>query len=130
MLCLLANHEERGGEPLKRLTGKTALITGGASGIGQACIRFFIEEAAWVVVADIVGQEARRLASELGREPLFVHTDVDRESEIEAAVNLTVTPYGRLDCIINTAGAGGVYGGLKTCQYRSMIGSWPSSSGP
>ena len=106
-------HEEREGKNLKRLEGKTALITGGASGIGEACVRLFIEEGARVVIADILDVDGRRLAEEFGESALFVHTDVVRESDIEAAVNQAVENYGRLDCIINNAGTDGVYGRIE-----------------
>ncbi len=97
---------------MQRLAGKVALITGGASGIGAATVRLFAEEGAAVVVADIEDAAGRALASEVGPRALYVHTDVSREADVEAAVRQTVERFGRLDCLFNNAGAAGVRGGI------------------
>jgi NAD(P)-dependent dehydrogenase (short-subunit alcohol dehydrogenase family) len=96
-----------------RLAGKAALITGGASGIGEATVRLFVAEGASVAIADIQDERGRRLAAELGDRAAYVRTDVSREPDVQAAVAETVRRFGRLDCIFNNAGYGGVGGRIE-----------------
>jgi len=98
---------------MTRLKGKVALITGGASGIGEATVRLFVEEGASVMVADIQDDRGRRLTGELGSRAGYVHTDVSREPDVQAAVEETRKRFGRLDCIFNNAGYGGVGGKIE-----------------
>jgi NAD(P)-dependent dehydrogenase (short-subunit alcohol dehydrogenase family) len=98
---------------VSRLAGKVALITGGASGIGEATVRLFVAEGAAVTIADIQDERGRRLAAELGARTAFAHTDVSREADVEAAVGDAVRRFGRLDCIFNNAGYGGVGGRIE-----------------
>src|SRR6266581_6373811 len=98
---------------MTRLKGKVALITGGASGIGLATVRLFVEEGAAVMVADLDDERGRRLAGELGSRGGYVHTDVSREADIKAAVDETCKRYGQLDCIFNNAGYAGVGGKIE-----------------
>ena len=98
---------------MPRLNGKVTLITGGASGIGEGTARLFIEEGAAVTIADIQDDRGQRLAKELGSRAAYVHADVSREAEVRAAVNATVERFGRLDCLFNNAGFGGVQGGIE-----------------
>ncbi|HEX6211628.1 MAG TPA: glucose 1-dehydrogenase [Methylomirabilota bacterium] len=95
---------------MSRLAGKVALVTGGGSGIGEATVRLFMAEGASVVIADIQDDRARRVVGELGARAAYVHTDVRREADVQAAVAETVRQFGRLDCIVNNAGYGGVGG--------------------
>lgn len=90
------------------LDGKVAIITGGASGIGAATVRLFVAEGARVLIADILDENGAKLTQELGDSVLYVHTDVTRESDIEAAVGKAVEHFGRIDCLFNNAGCGGV----------------------
>ena len=90
-----------------RLTGKVAVITGGSSGIGEASVRLFAAEGASVVVADIQDEKGERLAAELAGstgQVRYIHTDVTREADIKAAIDLAVSAFGRLDCMFNNAG--------------------------
>ncbi len=92
---------------MQRLTGKVAIVTGGASGIGAATVKLFVEEGARVVIADILTKEGEALATELGPSAArFHHTDVSREDHVEAAVNTAVEAFGGLDCMFNNAGFG------------------------
>lgn len=95
---------------MSRLKGKVALITGGASGIGEATVRLFVEEGASVMLADIQDDRGRHLAGELGPRAGFLHADVSREADVQAAVDETCKRFGRLDCIFNNAGYAGVGG--------------------
>jgi len=98
---------------MPRLAGKVALITGGASGIGDATVRLFVEEGAAVVIGDIQDDRGRTLAAELGPRAAYVHADVSREADVSAAIAETVARFGRLDCLFNNAGYGGVLGGIE-----------------
>lgn len=93
---------------MSRLKGRVALITGGASGIGEATVRLFVEEGASVILADIQDDRGGRLAGELGSRAGYLHTDVSREADVQAAVDETCKRFGRLDCIFNNAGDAGV----------------------
>jgi NAD(P)-dependent dehydrogenase (short-subunit alcohol dehydrogenase family) len=95
---------------MSRLANKVALVTGGGSGIGEATVRLFVAEGAAVVIADIQDDRGRRVAGELGPRAAYVHADVSREDDVQAAVAGTVRRFGRLDCMFNNAGYGGVGG--------------------
>jgi NAD(P)-dependent dehydrogenase (short-subunit alcohol dehydrogenase family) len=95
---------------VSRLANKIALVTGGGSGIGEATVRLFVAEGAAVVIADIQDDRGRRVAGELGPRAAYVHADVSREDDVQAAVAETVRRFGRLDCMFNNAGYGGVGG--------------------
>jgi NAD(P)-dependent dehydrogenase (short-subunit alcohol dehydrogenase family) len=105
---------------MSRLPGKVALITGGASGIGEATVRLFVAEGASVVVADIQDERGRRLAGELGGRAAYARTDVSREADVQAAVAETVQRFGRLDCIFNNAGYGGVGGRVEAISIEGF----------
>jgi len=98
---------------MTRLAKKVALITGGASGIGEGTVRLFVAEGASVMIADIQDERGQRLAAELGDRAAYVHTDVSREADVQAAVAETERRFGRLDCIFNNAGYGGVGGRIE-----------------
>lgn len=89
-------------------TGRVALITGGASGIGAATATLFAERGAHVVIADLQEGLGEALAEEL--KGTFVRVDVTREADVQAAVDTTVERYGQLDCMFNNAGFGGALG--------------------
>ena len=93
-----------------RLDGKVAVITGGASGIGKASIRLFVEEGARVIFGDIQDDLGQSLADDLGPNAIYLHTNVRNESEIKALIDLAVDKFGRLDVMFNNAGFGGAYG--------------------
>jgi len=98
---------------MARLAGKVALITGGASGIGESTVRLFVDEGAAVAIADIQDERGGRLAAELGTRALYVHADVSRERDVRGAIDETVKRFGRLDVLFNNAGYGGVTGSIE-----------------
>jgi len=106
----VGRHAAGAGGVVSRLAGKVALVTGGASGIGEATVRLFVAEGASVVIADLQDERGGRVAGELGARAAYAHADVSREAEVQAAVEAAVRRYGRLDCIFNNAGYGGVGG--------------------
>jgi NAD(P)-dependent dehydrogenase (short-subunit alcohol dehydrogenase family) len=93
---------------LKRLEGKTALVTGGASGIGRRITGRFVQEGARVVVADISTEGLEEIKRELGSACFTLETDVVREADVERAVAAAVTQFGGLDIAVNSAGTGGL----------------------
>lgn len=99
---------------MQRLSDKTAIITGGASGIGAASARLFVEEGARVLIADTQSERGETLAKELGDAAAFHQVDVTREDDIRAVVGDAVERWGRLDCIFNNAGFGGALGSIET----------------
>ncbi len=98
---------------MAELDGKVAVVTGGASGIGEATIRQFVEEGAKVVIADMQQERGQNLADELGDAAVFVAVEVRQEEQIKAAIDTAVENWGRLDCIFNNAGFGGVLGPVE-----------------
>jgi len=100
-----------------RLTGKVAVITGGASGMGLATAHRFLAEGARVVVADYNaanGEAFLAAVTEWGTaaRARFVRTDVAAEADIEAMVATAVTEFGQLDIVYNNAGVGGAVGAV------------------
>lgn len=89
-------------------TGKVALVTGGASGIGEACVRSFAQSGAEVVVADFDEDNGARVVGEIGEDRAsFVRVDVSDASQVEAMVAHAVERFGGLDVAVNNAGIGG-----------------------
>jgi NAD(P)-dependent dehydrogenase (short-subunit alcohol dehydrogenase family) len=90
-----------------RLSGKVAAITGGASGIGEATVRLFVEEGACVAFADRDGERGNGIASALkvsGGDVLFIAAHMEREAEAMAFIQRTLEHFGRLDILVNNAG--------------------------
>ena len=88
---------------MKRLTGKTALITGAARGIGLAFAQRYVAEGARVAIGDIDIARARAAAAEIGEAAIAVEMDVTRQDSIDAAVAETVEKLGQIDILINNA---------------------------
>ena len=95
-----------------RLTGKVAIVTGGASGIGRATVLRFVEEGARVVIGDLQDDKGERLVEEFGPRVSYQRTDVGEEADIAALVAHAVKKFGRLDCMFNNAGVPGVGGSI------------------
>ena len=89
-----------------QLEGKVAVVTGGASGIGEATVRRFVAEGARVVVADLQEGPGEDLVDELGDATRFVRTDVAVEADVAAAIALAVDGLGGLDVLVFTGGVG------------------------
>jgi D-sorbitol dehydrogenase (acceptor) len=88
---------------MKRLDGKTALITGGARGIGYAFAEAYLREGARVAIADINAAGANEAAERLGADAVAVELDVTSQASIDAAVAGTVSALGGIDILINNA---------------------------
>jgi 3alpha(or 20beta)-hydroxysteroid dehydrogenase len=87
-----------------RLDGKVALVTGAARGIGAAIARAMIGEGAKVVIGDLLDHEGEALAVEIGAAAKYVHLDVTKPDDWEAAVATAVNVYGKLNVLVNNAG--------------------------
>ncbi|KAK0588044.1 hypothetical protein LWI29_033355 [Acer saccharum] len=94
------------GESLKKLQGKVAIITGGASGIGEETVHHFINNAARaVVIADVQDEKGQELAQSIGLDRcVYMHCDVSDEDQIKTVVETTVKTYGQLDVMFCNAG--------------------------
>ncbi|RZC56066.1 hypothetical protein C5167_014916 [Papaver somniferum] len=87
-----------------RLEGKVAIITGAASGIGEATARLFVEHGAFVVVADIQDELGDQVVSSIGKEKAsYKHCDVSVEKQVEEAVAFALEKYGSLDIVYSNA---------------------------
>ena len=89
-----------------RLDGKVAAVTGGASGIGEATVRLFVEEGARVAFADRDGARGTDIAEQIkasGGEELFVEARMEREAEALAFIRRTVEHFGQLNILVNNA---------------------------
>jgi len=87
-----------------RLKGKTAIVTGGASGFGEGIVRKFLDEGARVVIADINLDAANTLAGELGNDAIAIKVDVSDGASVDQLRTDTKKSFERIDIIINNAG--------------------------
>jgi NAD(P)-dependent dehydrogenase (short-subunit alcohol dehydrogenase family) len=88
---------------MRGLSGRTALVTGGATVIGAALVRAFREEGVGVAVADIDVEGGRALAAELGDGCLFVETDIRDDAQVAAFVQAAADRFGGVDILVNLA---------------------------
>ena len=92
------------------LSGRVAVVTGGASGIGRATAELFVEEDARVVIADVDAERGGEVAAQLGSAAVFKRTDVARADEVQALVDHAVAHFGGLHVMFNNAGVGSKIG--------------------
>src|SRR5215470_11991049 len=88
---------------MDRLKNKVAVITGGGSGIGRATCERFAEEGAAVVIAERNEASGRETASKIGKQALFVRTDVAEEASIKHMVVEAVRAFGKINIMVNNA---------------------------
>ena len=103
------------------LTGRTAIITGGASGIGHGICRELAERGADIVVADLNTQGAEVVAAEvaeIGRQSMVAALDVTDPSSIDALTETALAHFGKIDILVNNAGVGGAMGWDEHQQAR------------
>ena len=87
-----------------RLEGKTAIVTGGASGFGAGIARKFVTEGARVIIADLNSELAEELAHELGDAALPLRVNVAENASVEAMAAVVKEQFGALDILVNNAG--------------------------
>jgi NAD(P)-dependent dehydrogenase (short-subunit alcohol dehydrogenase family) len=112
-----------GGGP-GRLAAKTAIVTGGASGIGKAAALAFAREGASVVVADWHEEAAAAVAREIadaGGKATAVRADVSREADVQSMIAAAVRAYGKLDVLFNNAG---IEGNMGVVTSETPIEDW------
>jgi NAD(P)-dependent dehydrogenase (short-subunit alcohol dehydrogenase family) len=99
---------------VNELTGKVAIVTGGASGIGAGIVEKFLAEGARVVIADVVRDRGEALAAALGADAVFRLTDVSDPDQVGALVAEAVETFGGLDVMVNNAG-------VSSRMHRSFL---------
>ena len=106
-----------------RLRDKVALISGAARGMGAAHARRLAEEGAKVILGDILDDDGKALADELGEGAAYVHLDVTSPDDWRAAVAFADAEFGRLDVLVNNAGILGFAGLVEMSleEYRRII---------
>ncbi|KAK8469259.1 hypothetical protein PHAVU_005G031600 [Phaseolus vulgaris] len=95
--------------PTPRLSGKVALVTGGASGIGESIVHLFHTHGAKICIVDVQDNLGKQVCESLDDEAnvVFFHCDVTVEEDVSRAVDFTVDRFGTLDIIVNNAGISG-----------------------
>jgi NAD(P)-dependent dehydrogenase (short-subunit alcohol dehydrogenase family) len=92
---------------VNELTGKVAVVTGGASGLGEGLVRRFVAEGAKVVIGDVDRDGGKALAAELGDTVLFLESDVADFAQLGKLVSTAVEQFGGLHVMVNNAGISG-----------------------
>ncbi|WP_020594874.1 3-hydroxyacyl-CoA dehydrogenase [Spirosoma panaciterrae] len=113
------------------LTNKTAIVSGGASGLGEATTRMLTANGANVVILDLNDSRGQALADELGAQVRFHRTNVTDEADVQEAINLAIETFGSLHININCAGVAearktvgkvdGVYGAHSLAAFQKVI---------
>ena len=113
------------------LTNSTAIVTGGASGLGEATTRMLVSNGANVVILDLNDEQGHALADELGVAVRFHRTNVTDEADVQAAINLAIETFGGLHINVNCAGVAearktlgkvdGVYGAHSLAAFQKVI---------
>jgi len=107
-----------------KLTGKVAVVTGAASGIGEATALLFADEGASIVVADRDEDRGDHVVQEIrgrGAQAVFAKTDVSKPEDVKAMVRAAIETYGRLDVVFNNAG---IEGEMNTPTVDCTLDNW------
>ena len=86
--------------------GSTVVVTGGASGLGEACVRNLLSGGAKIAIFDFAADRGEKIAAELGKDVIFAKTDVTDEVAVQGAVNKTMEAFGAINIAVNCAGGG------------------------
>jgi len=93
---------------VNELTSKVAIVTGGASGLGEGLVRRFAAEGAKVLIGDIDREAGAALAAEIGADAMFVEADVSDIDQVGRLVSTAVEQFGGLQVMVNNAGVSGI----------------------
>lgn len=96
-----------------RLAGRSAFVTGGASGFGEGIVRRFVAEGAGVAIVDRNGDATARLAGELGTAALAVAADISERTQVVRAAETALAAFGGIDILVNNAGIGQAPGPME-----------------
>src|ERR1700760_1446414 len=99
---------------VNELTGKVAVVTGGAAGLGEGMVRRFAAEGAKVVIADVDGDAGAALAKDIGPSALFVEADVSQLDQVSGVVTTAAERFGGLHVMVNNAG-------VSSTMHRSLF---------
>lgn len=105
---------------MSRFESQCIVVTGGASGIGEATVRAIVKEGGKVLIADLQEQQGQALADELGSNTLFQKTDVTREEDIVTALERANTELGPLTGMVNNAGIVGAVGSITETSVEAF----------
>jgi NAD(P)-dependent dehydrogenase (short-subunit alcohol dehydrogenase family) len=84
--------------------GSTVIVTGGASGLGEACVRNLLSGGAKIAIFDFAAERGEKMAAELGKDVIFAKTDVADEATVQGAIYKTMEAFGAINIAINCAG--------------------------
>lgn len=84
--------------------GSTVVVTGGASGLGEACVRNLLSGGARIAIFDFAAERGEKMAAELGKDVIFAKTDVTDEAAVQGAIYKTMEAFGAINIAINCAG--------------------------
>jgi 3-hydroxyacyl-CoA dehydrogenase / 3-hydroxy-2-methylbutyryl-CoA dehydrogenase len=88
------------------LKDRVAVVTGGASGLGEACVRDLLKNGARVAILDFAADRGEKIAAELGKNVIFAQADVADETAVQAAIGKTMDAFGAIHIVVNCAGTG------------------------
>ena len=109
------------------IMNSVAVVTGGASGLGEACVRNLINKGAKVSIFDFDEERGQSVASGLGESVIFCMTDITREKDVQSALKKTVETFGAVNIVINCAGVGipakvlGKEGPMKMDHFNKVV---------
>jgi NAD(P)-dependent dehydrogenase (short-subunit alcohol dehydrogenase family) len=106
-----------------RLENEIAVVTGGTRGIGEGIVRRFVEEGAKVVFSGRSSEKGKALEEELNPNVVFYPADAASASDTEALMNFVVERFGKLDCVVNNAGAVGEGGAIAGTSVEASKAS-------
>ena len=89
-----------------KVKDSVAMVTGGASGLGEACVRMLVAGGGKAAILDLQVERAEKLIAELGSNVVFAKTDVTNDESVQAAVQRTLEAFGKINVAINCAGVG------------------------
>ena len=103
-----------------RLENQVAVVTGGTRGIGEGIVRRFVEEGARVVFSGRSQEKGKAIEKELSPNAEFYRADASSPSDTEALMNFVAKHFGRIDCVVNNAGAGGKAGPIAETSVEEF----------